>query len=272
MKKKTGNAWKCWLFLGWAPCSLQCKSRKHLKIRVFPWHFPQARWPVLFSPGIVSNERNIAIDSQSQYILGNVIQLKESRRMKRMKIIFCSTSTHLNIESSKYQEFTFTIECQGPYGSCSFLCIGQQPSTFKLCLPAILPNNPASMVKTSATRRVMGWAVGKYLGDPCEFSLGCKDTIRMMSSDFEEKMCHPKRLNLNLPPSWEGKKPRDAGVSALMIIPDQVFATGENGAIWSTCELGCELLKISSHPVAMVQDWNSTVQLCLLCVGWQPLR
>ena len=91
--------------------------------------------------------------------------------------------------------------------------------------------------------------MGKYLGDPCEFSLGCKDTIRMMSSDFEAKMCHPK-----CPPSWEGKKPRDAGVSALMIIPEKVFATGENGAIWSTCELGCELLKISSHPVATVQD------------------
>ena len=174
--------------------------------------------------------------------------------MKRMKIIFCSTSTHLNIESFEYQEFTFTIECQGPYGSCSFLCIGQQPSTLKLCLPAILPSNPASMVKTSATWRGVGWAVGKYLGDPCELSLGCKDTIRMMSSDFEAKMCHPKRLNLNLPPSCEGKKPRDAGVSALMIIPDQVFATGENGAIWS------------------IQDWNSTVQFCLLCVSWQPLR
>ena len=205
-KKKKKNIWKCWLFLGWAPCSLQRKSRKHLKKSGFSLTFSSGALTCPFSPGIVSNERNIKIDSQS-YVLCNVIQLKESRRMKRMKILFCSTSTHLNIESSEYQEFTFTIECQGPYGSCSFLCIGQQPSTFKLCLPAILPSNPASMVKTSATRWVMGWAVGKYLGDPFESSLGCTHTIRMMSSDFEAKMCHPNVWTLIFHHPGRGRNP-----------------------------------------------------------------
>lgn len=102
LEKKKKNIWKCWLFLGWAPCSLQRKSRKHLKKSGFSLTFSSGALTCPFSPGIVSNERNIKIDSQS-YVLCNVIQLKESRRMKRMKILFCSTSTHLNIESSEYQ-------------------------------------------------------------------------------------------------------------------------------------------------------------------------